>query len=202
MPVVSGNVSLYNETDGAGILPTPTIGAVGLLKHISDIIPTAPADGTEAVLLGETGGHLGASALMAELAGDEGGEAPEVDLDAERRTGELVLALRDAGLLGAAHDLADGGLALALAEMALAGDTGFEIEAGDLAQLFGEDQARYVVAVAPENLDAVLARAGEAGVPAARLGRFGGDALRIGGEALPLDRARALHAQGLQRILS
>jgi len=111
MPIVSGNVSLYNETDGTGILPTPTIGAVGLLAHVDDLIGGTARDGHFAILVGETTGHLGQSALLAEVFNREDGDAPHVDLEAERRNGEFIRDNR--ALISACTDLSDGGLALA-----------------------------------------------------------------------------------------
>src|SRR5690606_25244808 len=145
MPIVSGNVSLYNETDGTGILPTPTIAAVGLLKSLDELIAGRPAEGDLAVVIGETRGHLGQSALLAEAFGREDGDAPPVDLAAEKRNGDFLRASRK--LIRAATDLSDGGLALAAFEMAEAAGLGARIDAGETAFLFGEDQARYLVAV-------------------------------------------------------
>jgi phosphoribosylformylglycinamidine synthase len=136
-PIVSGNVSLYNETDGSAILPTPTIGGVGLLSSLDEVIAGPAREGDLLVLVGETRGHMGQSALLAAL-GIEAGEAPPVDLEAERRNGELVLRVRP--LIRAATDLADGGLALAAFELAEAAGCGAALEAGDLGALFGEDQ--------------------------------------------------------------
>ncbi len=129
MPIVSGNVSLYNETDGRAILPTPTIGAVGLLETLDQIIRMAPAPDQALVLLGETRGHLAQSAYAWELFGNAEGPPPPVELEAERAAGELVRSLHAERLITAAHDLSDGGLALAAAEMALAGDTGLTLDA-------------------------------------------------------------------------
>ncbi|WP_210527717.1 phosphoribosylformylglycinamidine synthase subunit PurL [Rubellimicrobium arenae] len=186
-PIVSGNVSLYNETDGSAILPTPTIGGVGLLGSLEEMIGGLAHPGDLAVLVGETRGHLGQSALLAAL-GTEAGDAPAVDLAVERRNGEFVLASRS--LIRAATDLADGGLALAGFEMADAAATGLELEAGDLPTLFGEDQGRYLLACAPEQAEALLDRAREAGVPVRVVGRFGGGAFRMGHEhAAMLDLA-------------
>ena len=184
MPIVSGNVSLYNETDGKGILPTPTIGAVGILTALDQIIAGQPRDGDVAVLIGTTLGHLGQSALLAEAFGLELGDAPPVDLAAERLHGEFVLANRKA--LRACCDLSDGGLALAAFEMAEAAGLGVTLTAGDIPTLYGEDQARYLLACAPVQASKLLARAAEAGVPAARVGRFGGNAVRLGAETAPL----------------
>ena len=116
MPIVSGNVSLYNETDGTAILPTPTICAVGLLKHTDDIIGCDVRDGHVALLLGETHGHLGQSALLAEVFNRVEGDAPPVDLVAEKAHGDFIRANR--ALIRACTDLSDGGLAMAAFELA------------------------------------------------------------------------------------
>ena len=205
MPIVSGNVSLYNETDGRAILPTPTIGGVGLMASLDELIPMAPREGDALVLIGETLGHLGQSALLAEVFGREEGAPPPVDLEAERRNGEFLHAAKAAGLVAAAHDLADGGLALAAAEMAIAGSVGVALEAepslGALAWFFGEDQARYLVACAPERVADLMARAGAAGVPARAVGRAGGGAVALGAASVPLERIAARHAEGLTILL-
>ena len=184
MPIVSGNVSLYNETDGKGILPTPTIGAVGLLATLDDLIAGRPQAGDLAVLIGETAGHLGQSALLAEHLGREDGDAPHVDLAAEKRNGAFVLANR--AQIAACTDLSDGGLALAAFEMAEGAGLGLTLDTGDTGQLFGEDQARYLVACGPAAAEALAAAARAAGVPLAVVGRFGGDTVRLGGSAAPL----------------
>jgi phosphoribosylformylglycinamidine synthase len=203
MPVVSGNVSLYNETEGRAVLPTPTIGAVGLLETLDQLIPVAPRAGDALVLIGATHGHLGQSALLAEVVGREEGGPPPVDLAAERAAGELVRRLRAEGLITAAHDLADGGLALAAAEMALAADAGVRLEADPelpgTAWFFGEDQGRYLVGCA--DAAAVLARAAAAGVPARAAGRVGGTEVALGGSAVGLTTLRAAHEAALPRLM-
>ena len=205
MPIVSGNVSLYNETDGRAILPTPTIGAVGLLASLDELIGMAPRPADVLLLVGETRGHLGQSALLAELYGREEGDAPPVDLVAERAAGEFVRAGKAAGLVAAAHDLGDGGLALAAAEMALAGGVGVEIfdEPGmdPAAWFFGEDQGRYLVAAAAEDTDRLLVMALEAGVPLRVIGEVGGAAVRLGDAEVALDVLGAAHEDGLPRLL-
>ncbi len=178
MPIVSGNVSLYNETDGSGILPTPTIGAVGLIENPDDMIKGIAQEGDVAILIGETHGHLGQSALLAEAFGRETGDAPTVDLAAERRNGDFLRA--SAPLINAATDLADGGLALAAFEMAEAADIGITLEQSDIAQLFAEDQARYLVACTTEHAEKLTAAAVQADVPIAHIGRFGGDTITFG----------------------
>ena len=183
-PVVSGNVSLYNETNGEAILPTPVIGGVGVIDDLDHRAAIAlPGHGLALVLIGETAGWLGASLYLREIEGREDGAPPPVDLDAERRNGDFVRNLIVAGSVSACHDLSDGGVLVALAEMALAGGVGAEIQApGNVpphAWLFGEDQGRYLFAV--EDPAPVLATAAQAGVPAAIVGRTGGDSLTVAG---------------------
>ncbi|MFT6772799.1 MAG: phosphoribosylformylglycinamidine synthase II [Paracoccaceae bacterium] len=205
MPIVSGNVSLYNETDGTGILPTPTIGAVGLMTSLDQLIPTGGEAGDALVLLGTTEGHLGRSAMLADLHGIEAGDAPHVDLAAERAAGDLVRALKAAGLLRAAHDLSDGGLAMAALEMAMASGCGADIDGSATLTaaewFFGEDQARYLLAIAQGDVDAALAAAAAAGVPAARIGALGGDAVTLGGAATPLAALSAAHKGGFAAMM-
>jgi phosphoribosylformylglycinamidine synthase len=190
-PIVSGNVSLYNETDGQAILPTPTIGGVGLIAGPEELIAGLPREGDVALVIGETRGHLGQSALLWEAWGRAEGDAPPVDLAAERRNGEFLLAHR--ALVGAATDLSDGGLALAAFEMAEAAGIGVALDAGDIAALFGEDQARYLVACAPDKAEAMKAAAAKAGVPVIVAGRFGGTAVTFGREGAPLADLSALY---------
>ncbi len=205
MPIVSGNVSLYNETDGAPILPTPTIGGVGLLESLDGLIRMAPREGDRLMLVGETRGHLGQSALLAELFGREDGDAPQVDLAAERAAGEFVRAAKAAGLVSAAHDLGDGGLALAAAEMALAADVGVEVvseaEMTPAEWFFGEDQGRYILACAQGDAAALSALAGAHGVPIRSIGRAFGAAVRLGGASVPLAELREIHEGALPKLL-
>jgi phosphoribosylformylglycinamidine synthase II len=184
MPIVSGNVSLYNETDGKGILPTPTIGAVGILKDAGALIGGRAQDGDVAVLIGVTQGHLGQSALLAEAFGIEAGDAPPVDLIAEKAHGLFIRA--NGRAFHACTDLSDGGLALAAFEMAEGAGLGLTLTAGDIPTLFGEDQARYLVALSAGKASKLMAHAAEAGVPAARVGKFGGSVVKLGDETAPL----------------
>ncbi|WP_298935707.1 phosphoribosylformylglycinamidine synthase subunit PurL [uncultured Ruegeria sp.] len=185
MPIVSGNVSLYNETDGQGILPTPTIGAVGLLSHTDEIIGNEVRDGHVALVIGETTGHLGQSALLAEVFNREDGDAPHVDLDAEQRNGDFIRANRE--MIKACTDLSDGGLALAAFELAEAAGVGVCLDDASTEFLFGEDQARYLVACNFDQAEALMIAAGQEGVPLVSVGRFTGDSVRIGTSEAPLD---------------
>ena len=191
MPIVSGNVSLYNETDGTGILPTPTIGAVGILASLDEMIAGRPRAGDLAVVIGETRGHLGQSALLAEAFGIEAGDAPPVDLVAERRVGGFISANRKA--FRACTDLSDGGLALAAFEMAEGAGIGLLLASADTATCFGEDQARYLVAVAPAMLDALTETGAAAEVKVTQVGQFGGDMVGFGDQSAPLAELSALY---------
>jgi len=190
-PIVSGNVSLYNETDGQAILPTPTIGAVGLFETLDEIIAGTARDGHLAILVGETSGHLGQSALLAEVFNREDGDAPAVDLAAERRNGEFIRANRE--WINACTDLSDGGLALAAFDLAEAAGVGVTLDAGDTATLFGEDQARYLIATSFDKAEALMVAAGQAGVPIATVGKFGGEIVRFGSSEAPLAELSALY---------
>ncbi|MFT3687603.1 phosphoribosylformylglycinamidine synthase subunit PurL [Paenirhodobacter sp.] len=190
-PIVSGNVSLYNETDGSGILPTPTIGAVGLLSSLDDLIAGVAAEGDIALVIGESFGHLGQSALAYEAFGIEEGDAPPVDLEAERRNGDFLRANRKA--VKAAADLADGGLALAAFELAEGAGVGVTLDTAEIGALFGEDQARYLVVCDEAGAAALEAAALDTDVPVTRVGRFGGSRVAFGSDSAPLADLSALY---------
>ncbi len=183
-PIVSGNVSLYNETQGKGILPTPAIGGVGLVPDVTKAVGVGfRASGEKIVLIGDGEGWLGQSLYLREILGREEGAPPPVDLAREKANGDFVRALIADGKVSAAHDLSDGGLAAALAEMAMAGKIGAVASApgGDSpANWFGEDQGRYLLAIPAATADAVIASAKAAGVPAAIVGETGGESLKLG----------------------
>jgi len=183
MPIVSGNVSLYNETFGEGILPTPTIGGVGLLKDQTKFISIGGANEGDAVfLVGEEAEHLGQSIYLRECLGKEEGPAPFVDLAKEKTNGDFVRGQITSSNLTACHDISDGGLAIALAEMAMASNKGMEITAeGEYqnASLFGEDQARYICTVPAQNADIFEIAARGNGAKVSKLGTVGGDTLKI-----------------------
>ncbi|MEP2118314.1 phosphoribosylformylglycinamidine synthase subunit PurL [Bauldia litoralis] len=188
-PIVSGNVSLYNETNGTAIPPTPTIGGVGLLDDVT-AAATVPfkAEGEAILLAGapETWGtHLGQSTYLREIHGREDGPPPPVDLDHEKKVGDFVRGLIRDRLVTACHDLSDGGLAVGLAEMAIASGIGATVDRladePALPVLFGEDQGRYLMTIAADKVDAVVDRARDAGISAPRIGTTGGTDLILGG---------------------
>ncbi|MGR3837134.1 MAG: phosphoribosylformylglycinamidine synthase subunit PurL [Cognatishimia sp.] len=184
MPIVSGNVSLYNETDGSAILPTPTIGAVGLVAADEEPIVGEAREGHVALVVGTTNGHLGQSALLAEVFNREEGDAPTVDLAEEKKNGDFIRANRD--LIKTCTDLGDGGLALAAFELAEQAGVGVQLDASDNATLFGEDQARYLVACNFDQAEALMVAAGQAGVTLTSVGRFTGDSVKLGASEAPL----------------
>ncbi|MCW2237982.1 phosphoribosylformylglycinamidine synthase [Azospirillum canadense] len=194
-PVVSGNVSLYNETNGEAILPTPAIGAVGLLPDAVMAVGIAfKNEGDTILLIGETQGHLGQSLYLREILGREDGPPPPVDLAVERRNGDFVRGIVREGLVVSSHDIQDGGLLVTVAEMAMAGGIGANLsglDGADAGTLFGEDQGRYVLAVRPDKAAAVQEKAKAAGVPVTVLGKTNGTALTgRGGEAITIARLK------------
>ncbi len=184
-PIVSGNVSLYNETHGEAILPTPTIAGVGLIPDWSQMATIGGANNGDAVILiGGDGTHLGQSTYMRECLDQADGPPPPVDLLVEKRNGDFIRSAIRNGQFSACHDISDGGLALCLAEMAMASDLGMKIELGAdngpaHALLFGEDQARYVATVSSDLANFLCMNAEGAGISFRRIGFVEGDHLTI-----------------------
>ncbi len=201
-PVVSGNVSLYNETNGEAILPTPAIGGVGVIADIEKTAHMAPGDGDTIYLLGETKGHLGQSLYLREILGQEAGPPPPVDLITERKHGELVRKLIGDGKVSAVHDLSDGGLAVALLDMLMAGKVGAIVEAdlatGDAGFWFGEDQGRYLLATS----DAAALEAAAGDVPLVKLATVSGTDLVLGDDSVDLDSFKSIHENWLPSYMN
>jgi phosphoribosylformylglycinamidine synthase len=212
-PVVSGNVSLYNETNGVGIPPTPAIGAVGLVPDIALMADIRlRREGDLLIAIGREQGWLGQSLYQQIIAGKLEGAPPPVDLADEIKAGRLVRSLIREGKAGAVHDISDGGLLVAICEMALAGGAngaGMGVELfpyeGKLpahAIWFGEDQGRYVLAVEPRIAEEVVERARLLALPARIVGRTGGDAISLKGEpALPVADLRRIHERWLPEYM-
>ncbi|HEY8333242.1 MAG TPA: phosphoribosylformylglycinamidine synthase subunit PurL [Tardiphaga sp.] len=196
-PIVSGNVSLYNETNGRGILPTPSIGGVGLLDDFTKSATLAFKSQGEAILLiGETKGWLGQSVYLRDICGREEGAPPPVDLACEKRNGDVVRGMIHAGTATSVHDISDGGLLIALAEMAMASGIGAKLDAAPAAIVphawwFGEDQGRYIVTVPEEHLLSVLTKLKTVEVPCVQIGVTGGVEVAIANE-------RAVHIKALE----
>ena len=196
-PVVSGNVSLYNETEGRAILPTPAIGGLGVLDDAAQAVGLALPPWLDIVLIGATTGWLGQSLWLREIAGREDGAPPPVDLLAERTNGDFVRAQILAGHVRACHDVSDGGILVALAEMAMASGIGLRISTHprDIpghAYWFGEDQARYLLAV-PDSA-AIIKAAEAAGIPALRIAVSGGQDLTLpDGSTISVQALRESH---------
>ncbi|EFO30692.1 phosphoribosylformylglycinamidine synthase II [Roseibium sp. TrichSKD4] len=183
-PIVSGNVSLYNETHGQAILPTPAIGGVGLLPDVT-IRATAAfeKDGDAIIVIGGKGTHLGASQYLSDVLGREEGAPPPVDLAKEKQTGQLVRQFIGAGRVTSVHDISSGGLGVALTEMAMVSSIGASVKVDGPAHaaLFGEDQARYVVTVSEDKVATLLQDASDAGIEAEKIGSTGGKDLTVEG---------------------
>lgn len=185
-PIVSGNVSLYNETNGEAILPTPTMAGVGLLD---DWHKMARIDGMEEgdviLLVGACGSHLGQSIYLRDILGESKGTPPHVDLDIEKKNGHFVRKLIASAKVTACHDLADGGLAIALAEMVIKSRHGIEVKLSGKtpahAELFGEDQARYLLAVKPQMVEQIEREAKKAGIDLSKIGKVNGKDLAVTG---------------------
>ena len=201
-PIVSGNVSLYNETNGQGILPTPTIGGVGLIPDWSKMARASFAAAGEAILLvgapDAWGTHLGQSIYLRDLHQRRDGPPPPVDLTHEKRAGDFVRALIRSGTATAVHDLSDGGLGVGLAEMAIASGIGATVNQLDdvdpIPVFFGEDQGRYLITIRRDHLDAVLEEAETLGVFAPWIGNTGGATLKLGdARAIPVAELKAAH---------
>jgi phosphoribosylformylglycinamidine synthase len=195
-PVVSGNVSLYNETQGTAILPTPAIGGLGVIDDAARAVGIGIAPGQALVLIGETAGHLGQSLWLREVAGREDGAPPPVDLIAERRHGDFIRHAIAAGRIEACHDVSDGGVLVAVTEMAMDGCCGVSLAGAPdgvpaHAYWFGEDQGRYVAAT--RDAAKLLAAAAAENVPARLLGRVEGVDLTLPGLA-PISLRRLTEA--------
>jgi phosphoribosylformylglycinamidine synthase subunit PurL len=199
-PVVSGNVSLYNETNGVAIPPTPAIGGVGVIPDLARVADIAlKSEGNLLVLIGREDGHLGQSLYQLAITGKVEGAPPPVHLADEIKAGNLVRSLIREDKVRAVHDASDGGLLVAVAEMALAGAIGVQLfpYEGKLpahAAWFGEDQGRYVVEASPELAEEVIERARLLALPARVVGTVGGDTLSLRNEtALAVADLRAAH---------
>jgi phosphoribosylformylglycinamidine synthase subunit PurL len=206
VPVTGGNVSFYNQTGAVNIHPTPVVGVLGVHQDVRRRLTIGfAAGGDRILLLGRTGAEFGGSAWAHEMHGHLGGRPPTVDLEAERALAAVLTSAAAAGLLSAAHDLSDGGLAIALAESCLAGGTGCQVTLpGDpFTLLFSESAARAIVAVRPASEAAFAALAGRHGVPAAALGTTGGTALDISATfTIPLPELAGAHRATLPALFS
>jgi phosphoribosylformylglycinamidine synthase len=192
VPIIGGNVSFYNESRGRDIDPTPIIGLLGVIDELDDRPPPAALhDGRRIVVLGETAPELGGSEWAAAVHGLDGGMPPQADFAAARAVHELVRGLVADGVVDGVHDCSDGGLAVALAEMAIAGECGFEVTIGGALECFSESASRVVCAVDPLFAGQVLQRATAGGVAATEIGEARGDRLIASGAFdVPLVDAR------------
>ena len=205
-PPYGYRANYYNETNGEAILPTPAIGGVGLLRDVKRMATIAfKSAGDSIILVGETRGHLGQSLYLREIEGLEEGSPPPVDLPSEKRNGDFVRSLIEAGRTDTVHDVSDGGLLVAIAEMAMAKGIGATLSMPDdgIAALFGEDQARYVLAVGEKRAAAIVADAKSAGVPARVIGTTGGTDLSLpNGDTITIAQLRTANEIWFPRYMS
>jgi len=211
-PIISGNVSLYNETTvdgvGKGVQPTPAIGGVGVLKDLSKRTGNRfTATGHDIILLGETNGHLGSSLYLREILNREDGPAPTVDLAMERKTGDFVRSIIHAQTITACHDLSDGGLLVALAEMTYHTGIGANITFPNTipahAFAFGEDQGRYLITCEHKNTETILSNAIAAGIPVLRLGVTQKDVLEVAEHlSIALQKILSAHEKWLPEFMA
>ncbi len=207
-PVVSGNVSLYNETDGKAIPPTPAVGGVGLLPDVTVRAGFGGMkDGDVVLLVGDTHGALGASLYMRHIEEREDGAPPRVDLAAEKRHGDFVRTEIRAGRAKVVHDISDGGLACAAAEMAMASGVGIKLAYNGhlpaFAWMFGEDQARYLIAADAATAETIRANAITAGVPVSVVGLAGGRHVSINGtHSIDLIALKQAHENWMPRLMA
>jgi phosphoribosylformylglycinamidine synthase len=204
-PVVSGNVSLYNETNGQAILPTPAIGGIGMIDDLERFAGLALQRADDILLLvGGTKGHLGQSIYLRQLLGRADGPPPAVDLEAERRNGDFVRRLISDGWIDTCHDISDGGLLVAAAEMAMAGNLGISLAGpDDTGFWFGEDQGRYILALPDSSLAVVLQRAGQDAVPLQTIGRTGRETLTLNASPpISISELRRSHEAWLPEYMS
>ena len=207
-PVVSGNVSLYNETNGEAIPPTPAVGGVGLIPNL-DFFSTLKGakEGDTLILIGETTGWLGASVYLSEIMSREDGAPPPVDLQTEKLNGDYIRKLIRNRRVNAVHDCSDGGLAIAACEMAFASNIGVSLQASPDGPthgwLFGEDQARYLVAVEKNSVNPVVSTAHAKGIAAEIVGKVGGDRITaVGGFDVSLSGLRQKHEEWLPGLMA
>jgi phosphoribosylformylglycinamidine synthase subunit PurL len=205
VPVTGGNVSFYNQTGDVAINPTPVVGVLGVIDDVTRRTPHVAAAGQTLLLLGTTREELGGSEWAHEVHGHLGGVPPVVDLPAEMRLAEVLVSGSAGGLLGAAHDLSDGGLAQVLVELATGSRTGMTVrltgDADPFVALFSESVARVVVGVAPELVPAVTDLCAAHVVPVAVLGEMGGDTLSVEGLfEIPVDELSAVSRRTLPAL--
>jgi phosphoribosylformylglycinamidine synthase II len=207
-PVVGGNVSFYNESFGEAIYPTPVIGMLGLLDDVDNRVGSAfVREGDLVVLMGETKDELGGSEYLKVIHDKVAGPPPSIDWDAEKGLIDCLIRAAESGLLSSAHDLSEGGLAVALAESSIQGGIGSTVElSGDLpphVQLFSESQARALVSVEPAKLEELREFAARLGVPLEVIGRTGGDSLDfIGAFSLPIEEMMDVYENSLERMIA
>lgn len=205
-PIISGNVSLYNETNGVAVQPTPAIGGVGVIADVATSVGNNfKSSGETILLIGKNKGHLGASIYLREIEGSEEGSPPPVNLEIERKNGDFVRSQIEQGKVSSCHDISDGGLYVAIAEMAMRNKVGCTLDIiGDevplFAQIFGEDQARYILSV--KKAESILSAAKAAGIDASIIGKTGGNSLTVNGKSITIEELEEIFEGALPKIMA
>ena len=203
-PVVSGNVSLYNETNGVSVYPTPAIAMVGLNEDENKVLPsTFQEEGSQILLLGETKGEFGGSLYIKALHGETAGSLPKFDYKSELALWDIVIEANKKGLLKSAKDVNVGGIAIALSKMAAVSDKGIvaSVDVGESKNIFDESQSRALVEVSSENLVAVVHLAASLGVFVTNIGSVGGDKVKVNDVELPLDKVKDIYFNTFARTI-
>lgn len=203
-PVVSGNVSLYNETNGVSVYPTPAIAMVGLNEDENRVLPsTFQEEGSQILLVGDTKGEFGGSLYVKALHGETSGTLPVFDYSAELRLWELVIEANKKGLLKSAKDVNVGGIAIALSKMAAVSSKGVvaQVAVEESRNIFDETQSRALVEVSSENLEAIVRMAIDLGVKVTNLGQVGGESVKVNDVALPLEKVKEIYFTTFARTI-
>jgi len=203
-PVVSGNVSLYNETNGISVFPTPAIAMVGLNDDENNVLPSAfQEEGNQLLLVGETKGEFGGSLYIKALHGETAGSLPTFDYKSELALWDLVIEANKKGLLNSAKDVNVGGIAMALSKMAAVSDKGVsaKVDLEDSKYIFDESQSRAILEVSSDNVEAVVRMAMELGIKVTNIGTVGGESVRVNGVELSLEKVKDVYFNTFARTI-
>lgn len=206
-PIISGNVSLYNETSGVAIHPTPAIGGVGIIADVTKTMGNAFVKNEETIIvIGETKGHIGASVYLREIEGREDGAPPPVDLKTERKNGDFIRKLIEEGKITSCHDISDGGLYVAIAEMSMRDCIGAELKIDTnlpkFAYFFGEDQGRYIITAKASDVAGILRIASENGIFSEEIGKTGGKSINMDGNSIDILELVNIHEKILPEYMA
>ena len=205
MPVVSGNVSLYNETNGCPILPTPTIGGVGIIKNLKEIIKIKAKVGDSLLLIGENPNNLGQSAFFREvlkISAEKAGPVPKINFQKERKISEFIFEINRSELIVGGHDVSDGGILLATAEICILNNIGFVFNTDDINWLFGENQGLYLIVCEKTKVESILKMAQSNRISLQKLGYFNDGIFKVGKQTSKIDELKTIFYNGLDDLVN